>query len=173
MLSGKSRVIRAPVTRPVRFCCPGWRRSAPLSPARTGRRRWCLPASSRSMPAILTVARTPTRLKPCGRLQWTACRSRLATSCSCTCSRLSSASRGDKIWGKELDHINDGEIDVQCPECGEELLVDLHSDDSPIEPGLCSELAGRLHAEAVQAGRESVATALTHLFGRLSCPGCG
>jgi hypothetical protein len=24
---------------------------------------------------------------------------------------------GDEIWGKELDHINDGEVDVQCPEC--------------------------------------------------------
>ncbi|MEU1395012.1 hypothetical protein ABZ403_02920 [Micromonospora zamorensis] len=80
---------------------------------------------------------------------------------------------GDEIWGKELDHVNDGEVDVQCPECEEELLVDLQSEDSPIEPGLCSELAGRLHAEAVQAGRESVATVLTYLFGRLSCPGCG
>ena len=80
---------------------------------------------------------------------------------------------GNEIWGKELDHVNDGEVDVQCPECEEELLVDLQYEDSEIEPGLHSELAGRLHAEAVAAGRESVATVLTHLFGRLSCPGCG
>jgi hypothetical protein len=80
---------------------------------------------------------------------------------------------GDEIWGKELDHVNDGEVDVQCPECEEELLVDLQSEDSSIEPGLCSELASRLHTEAVEAGRESVATVLTHLFGRLNCPGCG
>jgi hypothetical protein len=80
---------------------------------------------------------------------------------------------GDQIWGKELDHVNDGEVDVGCPGCEEELLVDLRSGDSPIEPGLCSELAGRLYAEAVQAGRESVATVLTYLFGRFSCPRCG
>jgi hypothetical protein len=79
---------------------------------------------------------------------------------------------GDEIWGKELDHLNDGEIDVQCPGCNEELLLDLQSEDSGIEPELSSELAGRLHAEAVQTGRESVAAHLTRLFGRLSCPSC-
>jgi hypothetical protein len=62
---------------------------------------------------------------------------------------------------------------VQCPECEEELLLDLPSEDSPIEPGLLSDLAARLHAEAVQAGREAVATALTDLFGQLKCPSCG
>jgi hypothetical protein len=80
---------------------------------------------------------------------------------------------GDEIWGKELDHVNDGEVDVQCPECEEELLIDLCSENSPIEPGLCSDLARHLHAEALAAGREPVATVLTHLFGRLTCPGCG
>jgi hypothetical protein len=80
---------------------------------------------------------------------------------------------GDEIWGKELDHLNDGEVDVRCPGCEEELLVNLRDEGSEIEPGLHSELAGRLHAEAVAAGRESVATGLTHLFGRLNCPGCG
>jgi hypothetical protein len=80
---------------------------------------------------------------------------------------------GDEIWGKELDCINDGEVDVQCPECEEELLVSLEPEDSSIEPGLSSELAGRLHAEAVRANRDSVATVLTYLFGRLSCPNCG
>ncbi|WP_203924655.1 hypothetical protein [Rugosimonospora africana] len=80
---------------------------------------------------------------------------------------------GDEIWGKELDRINDGEVDVQCPDCREELLVDLEPEDSSIEPGLSSELAGRLHTEALQANRDSVATLLTYLFGRLSCPNCG
>ncbi|OKI65515.1 hypothetical protein [Micromonospora sp. CB01531] len=80
---------------------------------------------------------------------------------------------GDEIWGKELDHLNDGEIDVQCPECDEEWLLDLESEDSRIESGLSSGLARRLHAEAVQAGRGSVAARLTRLFGRFSCPDCG
>ncbi len=79
---------------------------------------------------------------------------------------------GDEVWGKELDHINDREIDVQCPECEEELLVDLNPEDGSIEPGLSSTLAGRLHAEAVQANRDTVATLLTYLFGQLSCPNC-
>ncbi|MFC7547021.1 hypothetical protein [Plantactinospora sp. GCM10030261] len=83
------------------------------------------------------------------------------------------AFEGDEIWGKELDRINDGEVDVECPECEEELLLDLPSEDPPIQPGLSSDLAVRLHAEALQAGRESVATAFTYLFGRLNCPNCG
>ena len=38
---------------------------------------------------------------------------------------------------------------------------------------LRSGFAGGLHAEAVQAGRESMAVVLTRLFGRLTCPECG
>ncbi|MEU1689057.1 hypothetical protein [Micromonospora sp. NPDC005707] len=80
---------------------------------------------------------------------------------------------GDEVWGKQLDRINDGEVDVQCPGCEEELTLDLTSDDSLIEPGLSSALAVRLHAEAVQAARNTVATTLTRLFGQLTCPSCG
>jgi hypothetical protein len=71
---------------------------------------------------------------------------------------------GDELWTKELDHVNDGEVDVRCPGCEEELVLDLTSEDSRIEPGLTSALAARLHAEAVQAGRGSVASALARLF---------
>jgi hypothetical protein len=42
---------------------------------------------------------------------------------------------GDEVWGKELDHINDGEVDVQCPECEKELLVELNPEDGTVEPG--------------------------------------
>jgi hypothetical protein len=80
---------------------------------------------------------------------------------------------GDEVWGKELDRINDGEVDVQCPACAEDLLIDLQSGGSSIEPGFSSQLATRLHAEALRVGHESVATALTFLFGRMSCPVCG
>jgi hypothetical protein len=80
---------------------------------------------------------------------------------------------GDEVWGKELDRINDGEVDVQCPACAEDLLVDLRAGDSSIEPGLSSELATRLHAEALRVGHEAVAIALTYFFGRMSCPMCG
>jgi hypothetical protein len=80
---------------------------------------------------------------------------------------------GDEVWGKQLDLVNDGEADVQCPACNEELLVDLTSDDPSIEPGLSSPLAVRLHAEAVQAALDSTAAILTRLFGRLACCRCG
>ncbi|WP_127503387.1 hypothetical protein [Actinoplanes solisilvae] len=77
---------------------------------------------------------------------------------------------GDEVWGKELDRVLDGEVDVECPECGEETLVDLT--DPAISPGLSSPVAVRVHAEAVGAGRDAVATAVTRLFGRTRCPDC-
>lgn len=79
---------------------------------------------------------------------------------------------GDEVWGRELDRINDGEVDVRCPACAEDLVIDLQPDASAIEPGLSSPLATRLHAEASRVGYESVAIALTYLFGRMSCPVC-
>ncbi|WP_143163003.1 hypothetical protein [Couchioplanes caeruleus] len=80
---------------------------------------------------------------------------------------------GDETWGKELDHLNDGEVEVRCPECDEEALVDLSGDDPEILPGLSSELAERLHAEATHTGRGAVGTGMTRLFGRMDCPSCG
>ncbi|MDR7327398.1 MULTISPECIES: hypothetical protein [Catenuloplanes] len=80
---------------------------------------------------------------------------------------------GDDTWGKHLDHLNDGEVEVRCPECDEETLVNLSAGDPDIVPGLSGELAERLHAEATQAGRVAVATNVTRLFGRIVCPGCG
>ncbi|GAB2619548.1 hypothetical protein Aab01nite_33640 [Paractinoplanes abujensis] len=80
---------------------------------------------------------------------------------------------GDELWGKELDHLNDGEVDVECPGCDAEVLVDLGDDESSVIPGLSSEVAERLHAEAVEGGRAVLATALTRLFGRIECPECG
>ncbi|WP_203835955.1 hypothetical protein [Winogradskya humida] len=80
---------------------------------------------------------------------------------------------GDDLWGHEPDHVNDGEVDVECPACDEGHLLDLTSDHSDIEPGLTSDLAVRLHTEAVQAGRHEVAATFTRLFGRFTCPECG
>jgi hypothetical protein len=80
---------------------------------------------------------------------------------------------GNEIWGKELDRLNDGEADVQCPECDEETLLDITAANPEIAPELSSELARRLHAQAVAAGREAVAAGITRLFGRLACAECG
>lgn len=80
---------------------------------------------------------------------------------------------GDEVWGKELDRINADELDVQCPGCDDERLVDLTSDESLIKPGLSSALAVRLHADAVHANQNAVANTLTLLFGQFACPNCG
>ncbi|MEU1398372.1 hypothetical protein ABZ403_20235 [Micromonospora zamorensis] len=79
---------------------------------------------------------------------------------------------GEKVWSSELSHIKGGEAELECPACESELLLCLEPGESTIEPGLSSELAERLHVEAVQAGREFVATSLTKLFGRFTCPEC-
>ncbi|WP_238006878.1 hypothetical protein KZZ52_24865 [Dactylosporangium sp. AC04546] len=76
---------------------------------------------------------------------------------------------GDERWGKELDRINDGEADVTCPSCENDMYMDL----AETEPGLPGPLAIRLHGLALAAGREAVATAITHLFGRTTCSACG
>jgi hypothetical protein len=81
---------------------------------------------------------------------------------------------GDETWSRNLDRLNDGETDVECPGCEETVLLDLQdAEDSPIEPGLSAPLAQHLHAEATAAGHEEVATALTYLFGEVTCPSCG
>jgi hypothetical protein len=80
---------------------------------------------------------------------------------------------GDEVWGKELDRLTDGEADVQCPECEEETLLDITAENPDISPGLSSELAERLHAQAVGANQELVAAGLTRLFGRFVCTECG
>ncbi|WP_035855780.1 hypothetical protein [Cryptosporangium arvum] len=79
---------------------------------------------------------------------------------------------GDEVWGRSLDRVNDGGADAVFPECDDELLLELTSDNPLITPGLSSPLAVRLHDEAVSAGHDAVATTLTHLFGQVTCPGC-
>ncbi|MET8201382.1 hypothetical protein [Micromonospora taraxaci] len=79
---------------------------------------------------------------------------------------------GEKVWSSELSHIKGGEAELECPGCESELLLCLAPGESTIEPGLSSKLAQRLHDEAVQAGREFLATSLTKLFGRFTCPEC-
>ncbi|MEU4690961.1 hypothetical protein [Actinoplanes sp. NPDC023714] len=44
-------------------------------------------------------------------------------------------SEGNEVWGKELDRLNDGEADVQCPECDEETLLDMTAENPDIAPG--------------------------------------
>jgi hypothetical protein len=81
------------------------------------------------------------------------------------------AFEGDETWGKELDRVIAREVDIRCPMCEREALIEFQPD--LIEPGLSSELARRVHAAAEQAGRDQVATAFTYLFGRTSCTSCG
>lgn len=58
---------------------------------------------------------------------------------------------GDEFWGKELDRINDGEVNVQRPACEEDQLIDLQPGHSSTEPRLYSQLVTRLR-RSVAAG---------------------
>jgi hypothetical protein len=101
------------------------------------------------------------------------------------------ALEGDELWGAELDRIVHDEVEVECPQCGTSLFVAFGEDghfathedyatksdveQTPLLPAEPADLDGvgqRLHLMSVQAGQQSVATALTYLFGRATCTQC-
>ncbi|WP_213011581.1 hypothetical protein [Paractinoplanes toevensis] len=101
------------------------------------------------------------------------------------------ALEGDELWGAELHRIDEDEIEIECPGCGTTLLVVFGDaghfathDDSATKPGIektpllpagPTELDGagqRLYQTSLRAGRTTVATALTYLFGRAECTQC-
>ncbi|MET8364958.1 hypothetical protein AB0J68_22110 [Micromonospora sp. NPDC049580] len=101
------------------------------------------------------------------------------------------ALEGDELWGAELDRIVHDEIEVECPQCetslfvafGEDGCFATHEDYAtkpdveqtpllPTEPDELNGVGQRLHLMSVQAGQQSVAIALTYLFGRATCTQC-
>ena len=99
---------------------------------------------------------------------------------------------GDMLWGAELDRIVYDEVEVGCPRCASRVSVlfgagrcfAAHPDDvarpqaprTPLLPAAPAELDGagrRMYAMCAQAGQQSVAAALTYLFGGATCTRCG
>jgi hypothetical protein len=92
------------------------------------------------------------------------------------------------VWQRNLSYLADGELPLECPNCGELLVLNLDgpeftmtndTDDSipptpvqPVEPADAT-VSGRMIALCRTYGRSEVASRLPYLFGRAACPSCG
>ncbi|MEV6486430.1 hypothetical protein [Streptomyces sp. NPDC051576] len=100
------------------------------------------------------------------------------------------------IWAEALEGVNSEEYDLACPECEESMFVAFGSygvftsagdyvtgtgrepdtegrtELIPAAPEGLHGIGARLHGEAVESGRTEVATALTYVFGKATCPSC-
>ncbi len=91
------------------------------------------------------------------------------------------------VWSTELEALADGELALTCPACGEDLLLPLDGPDprlaafadsssrpTVVTPGDVEMHAGmaRMHALALQHGRDDIVSALPTLLGRATCPRC-
>lgn len=103
---------------------------------------------------------------------------------------------GGEVWAEALEGVNSEEYDLECPECEEGLYVAFGSygvftsagdyvtgtgkeadtegrtELIPAVPDALDGIGARLHGEAVEFGQTEVATALTYVFGKASCPSC-
>jgi hypothetical protein len=91
------------------------------------------------------------------------------------------------VWQRNLHCLANGELELDCPPCGEHLLVNLdgpevrvgsHADGSlaatavtPVEPPAAT-VEGRLLALAGGNDRPGIADKLPYLFGTAVCPRC-
>lgn len=92
------------------------------------------------------------------------------------------------VWQRNLQSIADGELSLECPQCGADLLMPLDGptfvmtsfDDDSLAPTqvIPTELAdsdedARLLTLTRAHGQEEIAAKLAFLFGRATCPSCG
>lgn len=99
------------------------------------------------------------------------------------------------VWAAALEGLLNEEYELECPACEDGLFVASGSyghfsvagdyvtgpgkeDEegraklAPTTPERLEGIGARLHREAVEAGRDEVALALTYVFGRAHCPSC-
>ncbi|MGW7202155.1 hypothetical protein [Streptomyces sp. NPDC054837] len=99
------------------------------------------------------------------------------------------------VWASALEGLLNEEYELECPACEDGLFVAFGSyghfsvagdyvtgpgaeDEEgrarllPADPERLEGIGARLHREAVEAGRDEVALALTYVFGRAHCPSC-
>ena len=91
------------------------------------------------------------------------------------------------VWQRNLQCIADGELELDCPSCGEHLLLGLDGPEFRVESFSDASLAptavtpgvppgatveGRLLALAHANDRPAVANKLPYLFGGTTCPRC-
>jgi len=91
------------------------------------------------------------------------------------------------VWQRELNHLADGELPLECPNCQENILIDPEADlatatvwdgskeRTPVVPADArpGSVEARLLDLAASHGRTEVAERLPFLFGQIKCPDCG
>ncbi|MCM0673723.1 hypothetical protein NCC78_03220 [Micromonospora phytophila] len=101
------------------------------------------------------------------------------------------ALEGDMLWGEELERLIYDEVEVECPNCETSLFIAFgerghfatHEDyatksdvaQTPLLPATSVDLEGvglRLYCMSTEVGQQSVAEAVTHVFGRATCTQC-
>jgi hypothetical protein len=101
------------------------------------------------------------------------------------------ATRGERLWGTKLDHLDSGEFPGECTSCGTDLYLAVgehgffataeewlerdSGPQTPIVPAAAQSLSGVqrwLHEQALTAGLARVAEWLLYAFGSTSCPRC-
>jgi hypothetical protein len=101
------------------------------------------------------------------------------------------ALEGERLWGRQLDRLVDGEFKGACPSCGKDLFVVVgrhgfflaaeewvkqpRAPRNPIKPVEPADLVGVgawLRTRAEDAGHRETARSIEHLFGVSTCPSC-
>jgi hypothetical protein len=100
------------------------------------------------------------------------------------------AFEGDRVWGRALERLNDGEFSAMCPTCRKGLYVVVgdeafcfvedwvHSGEAPrsrIAPKMPAKLAGTgraLHTLCTASGNSELGGWICQLFGTSTCPNC-
>jgi len=102
------------------------------------------------------------------------------------------AFQGDRLWGRVLDHLEDGEFPASCPACRKDLYIVIGkhgifvtSDDwvskprvvrteiKPLEADTLSGVGKWLHTVSVQSNDSELSYWVGYLFGTSKCPECG
>ncbi|WP_203912250.1 hypothetical protein [Rhizocola hellebori] len=91
------------------------------------------------------------------------------------------------VWQRNLDRLTDGELEFDCPSCGEHLLINLNDSEvtaesfsdgslaatavTPVEAPAAT-VEGRLLALARASDWPEVTRKLPYVFGTVACPRC-
>lgn len=92
------------------------------------------------------------------------------------------------VWQRVLQGLTDGEVELECPACGDHVYLELVGDDivatadpDDVRAGRAVRLARHTDLAASEArlldlchahGHPSIAVELLHLFGIFTCPHC-
>ena len=98
----------------------------------------------------------------------------------------------DRLWGRVLDHLNDGEFPASCPACRKDLypLIGKHgifvtsgdwvrapsvvrTEIKPLEADTLTGIGKWLHTVSVQSHDPELADWIRYMFGTSKCPECG